>query len=208
MNNLAKGGTFFVAMLLAVGLSALPGRGSEFDCAVSSTCLGAPASWGSVQSPSASGTLGNGSYTESTYLNGSGVWTYYFVFTSSNNVTSVSTGLGPMGSESDNFLSSLSYGVETTKTTGGGTPTFNFNYGPLSTLSVTLGSKLLNLQTFAFYAQSMEGPAPGTFSSIDGGSYNGSAVDPAPEPATLGLMGVGLLGLGLIGLSRKKRSEA
>ena len=220
--SLLKATKYALAAALGVVALGAPGVlwGSEDDCTFgggSGTCFNAPPNWGTLQPPSASGTLTNstftdGSYAESTYRNTSGVWTYFFTFTSSTppgfNVTNFRTGAGSGFTEQDHFDSLLSYGEVTDNTTGGGSScqyaggTVNncsFLFEP-GFLQVNLGGTgLPSGDTFSFYAQSQspDGPGAGTFSAQSLPAFDdGSAVDPAlpavPEASTLVLVATGL----------------
>ena len=175
------------------------------------TCFSGPADWGTLQAPSVSQTLTNGSYTEQTYENASGVWTYVFDFTSSVNSTNAfSTGLGSLGSHVDTFDSTLAYGNVTDMSTGGGTFSFSFDTGVPSTLTILMGIGLSTGETAEFYGQASTPPGAGVFSALDGGAHNGPAVDPSspvPEPSSSALFLAGAAVL-LVGLFLKRKEVA
>jgi hypothetical protein len=149
---------------------------------------------------------------EQVFLN-AGVYTY--VFTIANSLASAD-GLSQFTTASLNTLNfnalsaALNFGVVLGSTsvgvddgTGGAGCTGGFCFGA-SSLTVkpnSLGSLgfLPPGTQLTFYAQSTLPPGAGTFGAQDGGTNaSGNSLDPAPEPASLALLGSGLALVGVV----------
>lgn len=146
----------------------------------------------------------NGSYTY--------VFTVLNASSSTNSLTTFNTSTN--GLTVDAFNSSLNYGiVGGTFTTGGSpntsggcqSPTNGFCFGPANLklfLGAPGGSDLPPSDQITFYAQSIYGPMPGSFTALNDGSATAAVLDPGPEPRSILLFGTGLL---VFGVSLRRR---
>jgi hypothetical protein len=142
-----------------------------------------------------------GTVTSSVYQSGS-VYTYVYTWSLNATPKSDTTRVTTSSGGQDFFNSALSYGVVTGASfTTSGVDDNGFSFDPTSFASLI--KNMVSGDQYTFYVQSNLPPGSGFFSAQDGGVGSfGNSLDPAPEPASLSLLGTGLLAVG--GLLRKK----
>jgi hypothetical protein len=181
-----------LAVLAVFTLTSRSARAGDMNCATVAACSFGTAI--ATDMGTTTGTGHNASYTETVYQNGS-VFTYLFTISDTTGPTLdyASTFTNSSSGSIDNFNcgngSCLNYGVINGLSTVNGTG-FTF-----MDFSLQVGIKQLgNGGTFAFYAQSGEGPTAGQIYVGDGGPTTPvGSLDPAYEPSVLTLLGSLLL---------------
>lgn len=187
----AAAATMCVALIAGLAMAAHPAVASQVNCTTSrAVCFGT-----SVSGP-LSFVLSTPDWTASgtsqAYVSGS---TYSYVYdlstyTPTRSAISLSQITTASSGGFDRFNSSLNWGVLTFETTSPATPTFTF--GP-SSFIVSATNLVPSGDSFSFYAQSLLPPGSGTISAENGGQSNfAPAIDPAPEPGSLLLLGLAL----------------